>query len=262
MNDQQGNRERVCAHDENLFPDCVCLSLQPKESSNSTIPIHVDISFNSAWIEIPVPRLLFLKKMWRVQFAIKAGDLVFALSNLTSPPDRRNYVKDLRGGPNISHNVTVTSESSDETTDGVSVTVEIKPPGPTVSLNAHDSVKSTKGLKVEQSDEFPLPFVTISAKGDDKEPKWSFICTATDRFLDGYLKDWLADFRIEKIPYRLIAMFRTSYNDILINQVDYPEYEQLQAKKKWILSRRMKKYVHGVAQQYFSKVELSWENHA
>jgi len=219
----------------------------------------VDISFNSEWLEVPVRRF-FKKKTWKVEFAIRAGDLVFELSNLTSPSDKRNFVKELLDGQVVKQEVTTSRSAFDETTKGAGVALQIKPSVATMSLNTQNSVSSKQGQATEQRDIFSLPFVTISAKGHEKEPKWSFMCKG--QFLQGSVKCWLADFTIEKIPFGLIAMFRTSFNAILIYQVDSPEYEQTKEKKKAVLHQTFKKFVHKLAERYISKVELSWENHA
>jgi len=134
MNNQQGSREGGCTRDDNVFPDCVLLSLQPIGSSNATIPIHVDISFNSEWLEVPVRRF-FKKKTWKVEFAIRAGDLVFELSNLTSPSDKRNFVKELLDGQVVKQEVTTSRSAFDETTKGAGVALQIKPSVATMSLN-------------------------------------------------------------------------------------------------------------------------------
>ena len=159
----------------------------------------------------------------------------------------------------VKHVFSREAEQSVSQRDLVQFDAKVSSKDASVSLGSKSSDVHKVGEKYVMSDEYSRNIVVIYARGDEYEPKWSFESTDIDGYMRGNVKTWLADMDVLGFPFQLTAKFKTSYQNIRIEEVDGPAFHELKPQRRLIVKERLRKYIYSQIEDYLSKVDISHE---
>ena len=244
----------------NRFEDCVRLGLIPKGPIKEKLCLHIDIEFSESWETLTKNKFFVVKKDWRINFGLKAGELGLTLENLSSPPSQRNFKIKLPYDQEIMTEVTRSQEVSELKQKSSNPGIHVGLDKASLSIKENNVSARQSKDRVTTKDVMTRNIVRIQSKGNVSTPKWSFELTTSDPFIIGGIEDWLADLDIGSRPYKLTAVFKTSINDISIHKIDGMEYFDSTLNKRAVIKRMLQKNLFKLFGDPISTVEIKYEH--
>jgi hypothetical protein len=236
---------------ENRWPHCLVMQLEPGTASPDTLELRLTINFNEQ--HLPLLR-------GRVTYGLAGGDLSLSLSGGKIPYALREPKNPLAIQLAADRTVTSTLREGSKGTRSAGVDLEVAESKGKGVAKLQSQAEIQQGTERQLADKFPHVVSQITTKGLEEQPIWSFELKSGDPVLKGSLDQFmLGILRLSGGACRIHATFETLRRHIRITGGDGIWPDDLGQNKRAIIDAAIRKFLASKLAPYLSRMQIRYE---